>query len=97
MRKPPPRPPFTFICSMCECVEHSGKPALPKGWTTREARGDIFAFCPDCGSVHAGAQAALERLADPLLRAWLPILFAAIGAGGGAVALAQLAKWMGPC
>lgn len=92
-------PPATFICSLCECVEHRRTPSLPKGWSTREARGDIFAFCPDCAPRpdHAAAQALLERVVAPIERAWLPLLFTAIGTGTGAVALAQLMKWRGLC
>lgn len=44
--KAPPAPAFVFECAACQCIQVSGSPTLPEGWTT-ETIGDLtFAYCP---------------------------------------------------
>lgn len=45
--KPPPAPVFVFECAACQCVQVSGSPRLPDGWTSETIGETTFAYCPD--------------------------------------------------
>lgn len=61
-KAPPPAPVFVFECAACQCVQVSGSPTLPNGWTT-ETIGDLtFAYCAeDSGDLPRAATGELVQ------------------------------------